>query len=472
MRRAEGFYVSFDDGRQERLRLGQTPDARELRGQVALHRERVGMRRPQGLGAQSHGALQVEDGRVDLAELGVHGAEHVADLAFHGRHPGEASRTPSMIVQLARGHVEDLAQRHVASGAALARRPGSREEVLGEELVDGARDVALARRLLGRQSSQPLGISRTLGFALDVHEGVGELAVRAVGPHEPDRGSGGSDDQRDQHGADGRHGQAVARGELAHAVGEARRRGIDRQAVQEALDLVRELVGARVATHALLLQAPHHDPIEVGRDGANAGLARRRSQPAARQRRVRLRDGADELGEAERVRVEGGIAGEQLVHQYAQRVDVRARVDVALERGLLGTHVGRRADELSFDRDRVLGQRPVDRLGDAEVDDLGARPSVDLDHDHVGGLEVAVDDALLVRVVHRVAHLAEQLQGLGQTELVAATVVGDRLARQVLHGEPRLAGLRRAGVEHAGDGGVLHARQGLALGVEACAGGG
>ena len=42
--------------------------------------------------------------------------------------------------------------------------------------------------------------------------------------------------------------------------------------------------------------------------------------------------------------------------------------------GLLGAHVQRRAHHLAEAREqRLLGQPLVDRLGDAEVDDLGNR---------------------------------------------------------------------------------------------------
>jgi hypothetical protein len=46
------------------------------------------------------------------------------------------------------------------------------------------------------------------------------------------------------------------------------------------------------------------------------------------------------------------------------------------------------------------------RLGDAEVDDLGHRLAVLLGDEDVGRLEVAVDDALLVGVLHRLADRA------------------------------------------------------------------
>ncbi len=90
----------------------------------------------------------------------------------------------------------------------------------------------------------------------------------------------------------------------------------------------------------------------------------------------------------------------------------RARVDV--EPGhlrLLGAHVRRRADHLAeLGEERLVGELAVGRLGDAEVDDLRHRHAVVQRHEHVGGLDVAVDDALLVGVLDRVADLDEELE--------------------------------------------------------------
>ena len=54
----------------------------------------------------------------------------------------------------------------------------------------------------------------------------------------------------------------------------------------------------------------------------------------------------------------------------------------------------------------------LERLGQTEVEDLD--PIVRRDHD-VCWLEVAVNDALLVRSLERVSNLARDSQGLGTT---------------------------------------------------------
>ena len=84
-------------------------------------------------------------------------------------------------------------------------------------------------------------------------------------------------------------------------------------------------------------------------------------------------------------------------------------------------------------------------LGDAEVDDLGHRKGVVERDQHVGGLEVAVDDALLVGVLHGLADGDEQLQPLPRREPVLVAVLGDGHALDQLHDEvgPARFGLRR-----------------------------
>ena len=115
----------------------------------------------------------------------------------------------------------------------------------------------------------------------------------------------------------------------------------------------------------------------------------------------------------------------------------------------------------------LLGQlQPAGGLGQAEVDHLGDRLAVvALDQD-VRRLQVAVDDPLLVRVLHRRADLAEQRQPVRQAEAVLVAVLGERDALDQLHDEERPAVVGRAGVEDPGDVGVVHQGQGLPLRLE------
>jgi len=72
-----------------------------------------------------------------------------------------------------------------------------------------------------------------------------------------------------------------------------------------------------------------------------------------------------------------------------------------------------------------------------------------------------------MRVLNRLAHLDEEIEPCAGVELLGVTILQDADAADVLHDEVRPAGFRRAGVEHLGDVGMIHHRQGLSLGLEA-----
>ncbi len=90
-------------------------------------------------------------------------------------------------------------------------------------------------------------------------------------------------------------------------------------------------------------------------------------------------------------RHDGELARQRLVHHDAERVDVRARLDLGAD-ALLRRHVLGRAQRVARLRQRLRGRK----LAHAEVEDL--RDAV-LAQKDVAGLEVAVDDPLLVRGV-------------------------------------------------------------------------
>ena len=102
--------------------------------------------------------------------------------------------------------------------------------------------------------------------------------------------------------------------------------------------------------------------------------------------------------------------GQQLVQDHAQRVHVAARVELQrIGQDLFGAHVGQRADQLAeLGLPRRVGVA-VGETRDAEVEDLRLTRLVDQD---VARLEVAMDDAALVGVLHGVADLRHQLEPL------------------------------------------------------------
>ena len=113
-------------------------------------------------------------------------------------------------------------------------------------------------------------------------------------------------------------------------------------------------------------------------------------------------------------------AGEQLVQQHAQRIDVAARIDIqAAQLRLLGTHVHRRPDHLAVAGvDRLVGQVVMQGLGHAKVDDFDDRAMIGhRDHD-VGRFQVAVDDPFLMGMLDGVADINEQFQPLAVGQLL------------------------------------------------------
>ena len=117
---------------------------------------------------------------------------------------------------------------------------------------------------------------------------------------------------------------------------------------------------------------------------------------------------------------------EQFVEHDAQRIDVAPRVDVqAALTSLFGTHVERRPDHLIETRvERLVGPLLAHRFGDAKVDDLGHRRAVMHFDQQITRLQIAVDHAFLMRMLHGLADRDEQFQ-----PLVGSSAVADRRIR-------------------------------------------
>ena len=143
------------------------------------------------------------------------------------------------------------------------------------------------------------------------------------------------------------------------------------------MQVVGQGLGRQVPPARVLLQALQADRLEVARD--------LRVEPPRRLGRG-LAHGVERLGHA--VAAERGLAGQQGVEDRAQAVDVGGRGDrPATPAGLLGRHVGRRAEDRARLGDLDVG---LDPLGQAEVGDVRMALVVDQD---VRRLEVAVEDA-------------------------------------------------------------------------------
>ena len=243
----------------------------------------------------------------------------------------------------------------------------------------------------------------------------------------------GDQGQQDQQPRE--HRTLVPPHKLPQPVCRRRRTRLHRFIRKVALYVHREAVGRLVAAVAVLLQRLHHDPIQFASHqlrqprrfrpavGGQRRQALRRAQLRARFRRLLLADHPQHFqhaGLGQRLAGKRRAAGQQLVQEHAQRVDVAAGVDVELvDLGLLGRHVFQRTDDRPEAGDqRLVGQLLPGRLGHAKVDNLRHRLAVIEGDQHVGRLQVAVDDALLMRVLHRLTDRDEQFQPLARREVV------------------------------------------------------
>ena len=149
---------------------------------------------------------------------------------------------------------------------------------------------------------------------------------------------------------------------------------------------------------------------------------------------------------------ERAAPGEELVEDEAERVDVAARRDFAAGE-LLGRHVGGRAG----------AQRFAGRSRQAEIGD--ADPAVAVEHD-VGGLQIAMDDAAIVRRGQARAHLPRDLdRAVLRKAADAAEQRRQILAVDVLHRQERVT-LELADVVDAAHVGVRHLPRHPDFGVE------
>jgi hypothetical protein len=157
---------------------------------------------------------------------------------------------------------------------------------------------------------------------------------------------------------------------------------------------------------------------------------------------------------------EGRPPGQAFVQDGAQGVDVRRGADqFRLARRLLGGHVTGRAQDRPGGRQAVAD---LDALGQSEVGDLGGAL---FGQQHVGGLEISVNDALAVGGVHRLGQRRHQAGRLGGRQRLALQLVGQAAAGDELQGEVGMS-LVPAGLEKLHDVRVLQRRDRLGLGHE------
>ena len=111
-------------------------------------------------------------------------------------------------------------------------------------------------------------------------------------------------------------------------------------------------------------------------------------------------------------------------------------------------------------------RRRIEKLGDTEVEQLGRAIAGDED---VVRFEVAVNDEIPVRILHRVANPAHELEPLADGQPPGITIGIDWLAFDVLHDEVRHTVVGGTTVQQLRDTGVRQVREDLSLDLEAAA---
>ena len=154
---------------------------------------------------------------------------------------------------------------------------------------------------------------------------------------------------------------------------------------------------------------------------------------------------------------EGVGAEEDLVGHHGDRPQVGGLAGGAAPEQL-GGHVRDRAGE------RLAGYGLAD-AGDAEVEDLDAGVGAVAEDQHVGGREVAVEDAAAVHVGERLEHLQDQSHLLDDGQALAGGLQRARVGQQ-LHREVGLARGAEAVVEDGDDVRVADRGEGAKLAGE------
>ncbi len=204
------------------------------------------------------------------------------------------------------------------------------------------------------------------------------------------RGERDQDQQDQRHAAEARDG-AVAPAPAPDSLQLPDAARSDRAVFEKALQIERQFLGGLIAVRRIARDALEHDRFQVARD-----LRRQLARPWRR-----------DLGHQpdQPAAVGFGVgrpSGQQFVQRHAERIDVAARVGLALEQ--LGRHVAQGADHVAGPCQVLL----VCELGQPEVGDPDRSLQV---HQQVGWLDVPVQRVLRVCVLQRLCHLYANVRG-------------------------------------------------------------
>jgi hypothetical protein len=228
----------------------------------------------------------------------------------------------------------------------------------------------------------------------------------------------------------------------------------------QTLEIGAQISGALIAQFAILFERFGDDAIEFR---GNRRVER------ARRRRLAIEDPVED----DRGRGTGKArsSGCHLVQDHPEGEKIGAWIKILTAR-LLGRHIRNRADrraDLTGELLRglqvvrtTLGQ-PRRQLGETEVEDLDVAAVGQKD---VGRLDIAVQDAIDVRVLQRIRDLSAEVEQQGERQRVSRQLGVERLALEQLHGQEELSILLVKTVDGA-DIGVVQARGGACLATKA-----
>ena len=250
---------------------------------------------------------------------------------------------------------------------------------------------------------------------------------------------------------------AMPREELGGAVSHGVLARAHRQALEMALQVRQQVAGRRVAPLRILPHRHQHDVVEVASQPPPQLFRRtvaRDAHPRRRQRdfgavltcdlfygrstvlglrRIRLHDRARHLVRAPGLQPVRPVPCQDLVENDAQRVNVGGGVD-RLAADLLRAGVLRRQHARHGDCHLRRVHARLQHLRDAEIEQLGRAV---LGDQNVAGLQVAVDDQVLVRVEQCRADLLEQRHALRRSQVIRIAIFVERLAVDQFHDEVR-----------------------------------
>jgi hypothetical protein len=160
----------------------------------------------------------------------------------------------------------------------------------------------------------------------------------------------------------------------------------------------------------------------------------------------------------------GRTTCQQNIQHHSQRVDIAGSGDRCAFH-LFRAGISRSQDSKKGQRGLTLSDisASFQNLGDAEVKQLW---DTLCGHQNVAGFYVAVDEQVLMRVLHGRTNLNEEFQPLGNRKLVGVAIFVDRQAFDQVHHKVGHTILRRAAIEQPSDVWMIEAGQDLPLILE------